>query len=174
MYKLLIAIYLTLPLLISTAIAAEFSMRPGLWEITTSSDLLLLVPHIPSEQMQSIKDFAKNNGFDMPDIDNGAAISQVCITQEMANQKTLPSFYQHQIGCATKSATRNGNSYKVEFSCDGADLTGNGTAEGNLTSAEHFSGQTKFIGLAQGNAVDEKAEISAKWMNASCGTVKPM
>lgn len=174
MYKFLLVVSLIFPLFITTAKSAEYNMRPGLWEITTTSDLLLLVPHIPSEQMQNIKDFAKENGFDMPQIEDGAAISQVCITQEMANQKTLPNFYQNQAGCATTSATRNGNNYKLAFSCDGADLKGNGTAEGNLTSAENFSGQTKFTGLAQGGAVNEKADISGKWINESCGTVKPM
>ena len=149
-------------------------MRPGLWEIATTSDLLLLAPHIPPEQMKNIKELAKENGFDMPQIENGAAISKACITPEMAKQKTLPNFYQDQIGCASKNATRNGNSYKVVFSCDSADLKGNGTAEGNLTSAEGFSGQTKFNGLAQGNPVNEKADITGKWLGASCGAVKPM
>lgn len=174
MHKLLIAISLTFSLFISTANSAEFNMRPGLWEITTTSDLLLLVPHIPSGQMQNIKDLAKEYGLDMPQIENGAAISKACITQEIANQKALPNLYQNQTGCTTKSATRNGNNYKVAFSCDSADLKGNGSAEGNLTSAESFSGQTKFTGLAQGNPVNEKADISGKWTNASCGTVKPM
>jgi len=174
MHKLLIAVSLAFPLLTSTAYSAEFNMRPGLWEITTTSDLLLLAPHIPADQMQNVKDLAKEYGVDMPQIENGAAISKACITQEMADKKTLPNFYQDQTGCASKSATRNGNSYKVDFTCDGADLKGNGTAEGKLTSPEAFSGQTKFNGLAQGNPVNEKADINGKWLNASCGAVKPL
>jgi hypothetical protein len=121
-----------------------------------------------------MKDLAKEYGIDMPQIENGAIISKACITQEMADKKTLPNFYQDQTGCASKSATRNGNSYKVDFTCDSADLKGNGTAEGNLTSPEAFSGKTKFNGLAQGNPVNEKAVINGKWMNANCGAVKPM
>jgi hypothetical protein len=174
MHKLLIAVALVFPLLTSTANSAEFNMRPGLWEVTTTSDLLLLAPHIPSDQMQNMKDLAKEYGIDMPQIENGAIISKACITQEMADKKTLPNFYQDQTGCASKSATRNGNSYKVDFTCDSADLKGNGAAEGNLTSPEAFSGKTKFNGLAQGNPVNEKAVINGKWMNANCGAVKPM
>ena len=44
---------LTSPLLAATAHAADNNMRPGLWQITTTSDLLLLVPHLPPDQMQA-------------------------------------------------------------------------------------------------------------------------
>ena len=44
MHKLLIAVALVFPLLTPTANSAEFNMRPGLWEVTTTSDLLLLAP----------------------------------------------------------------------------------------------------------------------------------
>ena len=103
MHKFLIVISLILPMLVSTAHAAEINMRSGLWQITTTSDLLLLVPHIPADQLQSIKDLAKDYGLDMPPIENGAAISQTCITQEMADQKTLPNFYNAQLGCSSKT-----------------------------------------------------------------------
>jgi hypothetical protein len=110
----------------------------------------------------------------MPQIENGAAISQACITQEMAKQKTLPNFYQTELGCTSKNATRSGNNYKVDFVCDGADLKGNGTAEGTITSEDTFTGQTNFKGEAQSNPVNERADINGKWINASCGTVKPL
>lgn len=173
MHKSFFALSMLLPMLASTAHAAEISLRPGLWEVTTTSDLLLLVPHIPADQMRSIKDLANDYGLEMPQIENGAAISSTCITQEMVNQKSPPVFAENQLGCTTKNSTRTGNNYKMDFICDSADLKGNGTAEGVITSAENFSGQTKFNGLAQGNAVNEQAEVTGKWVNASCGTVKP-
>ena len=180
MRKFLIVISLILPILASTANAAEINMRPGLWQITTTSDLLLLVPHIPADQMQSIKDLAKDYGLEVPPIENGAAISQACITQEMANQKTLPNFYNAQLGCTSqnvspsKNTTRSGNNYKVDFVCASPDLKGNGTATGTITSPEAFIGQTNFTGEAQGNPVNEKADINGQWINASCGAVKPL
>ena len=174
MRKTLIGLTLICPLLAATANAAENNMRPGLWQITTTSDLLLLVPHLPPDQMQSIKDLAKDYGLDMPQIENGAAISQTCITQEMVNQKTLPNFYNAQLGCTSQNAARNGNNYKTDFVCDSADLKGSGTAVGTITSPEAFTGQTNFTGTAQGNPVNERADINGKWINASCGAVKPM
>jgi hypothetical protein len=169
MRKILIGLILIAPSLAPAANAAETNMRPGLWQITTTSDLLLLAPHLPPEQMQSIKDLAKNYGLEMPQIENGAAISQTCITQEMVNQKTLPNFYQPQLGCTSKNATRSGNNYKIDFVCASPDLKGNGIAHG-----EAFTGQTNFSGEAQGNPVNERADINGKWINASCGAVKPL
>lgn len=171
MRKMIACTFLTLA---ATAQSAETNLRPGLWEIATSSDLLLLVPHIPTDQMQSIKDLANEYGLDMPQIDNGAAISKVCITPEMANQKSPPIFAQNPFGCTTKNSTRSGNNYKMDFVCDSPNLQGTGTAEGTITSAESFTGKTHFSGNAQGNNVNENADINGKWLGASCGEVKPL
>ena len=168
------------PLLMPSANAAETHMRLGLWQITTSSDLLKLAPHLSPDQMQNIKDLAKDYGIEMPQIENGAAISQACITQEMVNQKTLPNVYNTELGCTTKNvnpsknATRSGDNYKVDFVCASPDLKGNGTATATIISPEAFIGQTNFTGEAQGNPVNEKADINGKWINASCGKVKPL
>ena len=161
-------------LLASSAFAGDISLRPGLWEIATSSDLLLLVPHIPADQMQSIKDLATEYGLEIPPIENGAAISKACITPEMANLQSPPIFGENNLGCSTKNSNRTGNHYKMDFVCDSADLKGTGTAEGAITSTESFTGKTKFNGLAQGNAVNEQADISGKWIGAMCGDVKPL
>lgn len=80
--------------------------------------MLLLAPNIPADQMQNIKDLANEYGLEMPQIENGAAISQAWITKDMAAQKTLPNFYQLQLDCASKNANRNGKHYKVDFICN--------------------------------------------------------
>lgn len=174
MRRLIIALILATSFLSSTAIAKEINMRAGLWEVRTTSDLLHLMPLIPPDQLQNMQDLAKQYGLEMPQIENGAAISQACITQDMAKQKTLPNFYQEELGCASKKATRDGNLYKVNFTCNSAELKGNGTAEGMLSSAESFSGHTQFTGKSQGVAVNEKADIDGKWIGASCGNLKPL
>src|SRR4051812_18561551 len=77
----------------SAAFSAETSMRPGLWEMSASSNLLSLAEQISPDQMQGISNLAKQYGLEMPKIQNGAAKSQVCITPDMAAQKIPPSFY---------------------------------------------------------------------------------
>jgi len=174
MRKILIRLLLTAPLLSTIANAAETNMRPGLWEISTTSDFLLLAPHLTVDQMESVKDLVKDYGLDFPNIKNGTATAQACLTQEMVNKKTLPNFYQAQLGCNSKDANRNGNNYKADFICDSQTLKGNGTATGTITNPEAFLGQTKFTGKARGNPVSEKADIIGKWVNASCGSVNPL
>ena len=51
--------------------AAENHMRPGLWEVTTSSMLLALVPRIPPDQMQQLTEIARQYGLDLPRIQDG-------------------------------------------------------------------------------------------------------
>jgi hypothetical protein len=174
MHKPLIALILATATLSSTVNAKEINMRPGLWELRTTSDLLNLVPHIPSEQLEDMQVLAKEYGLEMPQIENGAAISRTCITQEMAAQKTLPEFYQENLGCVSKNAVRDGNHYKVDYTCDSAQLKGTGSVEGIITSPQNFSGHTQFTGKAQGATVNEKAEMTGKWVGASCGSVKPL
>lgn len=172
MSKPFLALVFVSSLLVSTASSAENNMRPGLWEMTTTSDLLRLVPQIPPDQMQNLMNFAKQQGFDMPQIQNGAAKSNAIITQAMADQKLPPNFYQNRFGCSPKNAIHTGNKYRLDFVCASSQLKGNGTAEGTFTSPESFSGRTEFDGTAQGNPVNEHADISGRWIRASCGTVR--
>ncbi len=174
MHKILRTFFAGFLWLTTSANAVDINMRPGLWEITTSSDLLWFAGQIPPDQMQNIKDLANEYGFELPQVENGAAISTACITQEMANQNSFPAFDQNQLGCTASKATRSGNNYQLDFSCASNELTGNGTAHGTITSPESFSGQTQFDGVAQGNQpVSGQADINGKWLNAICGAVNP-
>jgi hypothetical protein len=91
MRKTLLPLLAASILLVSAAQAAENNIRSGLWEMTTTSDLLKLVPHIPPDKMQQLRNLARQNGIDMPEIQNGAATSKVCITQEIADRKIPPT-----------------------------------------------------------------------------------
>jgi len=174
MRKILLAVVCASTFMMSAANAADNNLRPGLWEITTSSDLLWLAPQISSDEMQNLEDLAEQYGVEMPQIHMGEATSKVCITQEMAEQQNLPTFYQSELGCTTQNATRNGDNYRLDFVCAGPELKGNGTAEGTIASPESFSGRTHFDGVAQGVPVNEHADIRGRWINSSCGTVKPL
>lgn len=173
MLKTLLSVVVVSSLLASAAHSAENTMRPGLWEMSTSSDLLRLVPPIPPDQMQNLMNLARQNGFELPQIQNGTASSRTCITQAMAEQKNPPDFYQNQAGCTAKNAIHSGNKYRLDFVCDSARVQGNGTAEGTFTSPESFSGRTQFNGVVQGNPVNEHADISGRWISASCAAAKP-
>lgn len=174
MRRYLLVFTLTSLSLAVSANSAETPMKPGLWEVTTTSNLLSLAAQIPPDQMENINQLAKEYGFEMPAIQNGAAKSNACITQEMANKKIMPSSFQEQAGCTVNKATQNGNSYRVEFVCKNPQLDGSGVAEGTFTNTENFTGQTVFNGTVQGNPIKEQANMSGKWVGANCGSTKPL
>ena len=151
----------------ASASAAGNTIRPGLWEITTSSDALRLVKVAP-ERAQELKDLAEQYGVDISGIPMGEASSQVCITQEMAASDKPPALNDPEWGCNTQNATRSGNKYRYDFVCSSTRLRGKGTAEGTFTTPERFSGHTRFSGAAQGIPVDDRAEISGRWINSKC------
>ena len=154
----------------SLAHASGNSVRPGLWEVTTTSMLLALVPRIPPDQMQQLSDLAKQYGLEIPRIENGAATSRVCITQEMANQEIPSYFHVHQTGCSVKNATRSDNSYKMDLVCTGSPVKGTGRGEGSFSTPERFSGWTVFTGTMQDRPFNEHADTSGRWIGASCET----
>lgn len=167
MRKILLLSFLSVA---SAASGADNSIRPGLWEVTTTSMLFALVPQIPPDQMQKLTSLAKQYGLDIPQIQDGAATSRVCITQQMAEQDIPSYFHSNQSGCSVKNAIRSENSYKMDLVCTGSPLKGNGRAEGTFATAESFSGWTVFTGTVQDTPVNEHADTTGRWISASCGT----
>ena len=174
MRRYLLVFTLTSFSLATSANPAETLMKPGLWEMTTTSYLLSLAAQIPPDQMENINQLAKEYGFEMPAIQNGAVKSNACITPEMASKKIMPSSFQEQAGCTVNKATQNGNSYRVEFVCKNPQLDGSGVAEGTFINTENFTGQTVFNGTVQGSPIKEQANMSGKWLGANCGDTKPL
>ncbi len=147
---------------------AEGMIRPGLWEVTTKSDLLAVVPHIPSEQMQQITSLAKQYGLEIPQIRDGVATSKVCITPEMAEQDVPTHFYEDQSGCTVKDASRTGNRYRVELACDNSKFKGEGHAEGIFSNPENFTGRTEFNSTIQGTPIYAYADTEGRWIGEWC------
>lgn len=165
MHKSLLFILL---LIMSATSWATNNIRPGLWEITTTSNLLTMVPNIPSQQMQKITSLVEQYGLQMPQIQNGAATSKVCITQQMADQDVPTYFYESQSGCTVNNVTKTGNHYKVNLVCTNTHFQGNGIAKGSFTNPEHFTGQTEFDSVVQGMPVFATAETSGRWIEENC------
>lgn len=172
-YLLTFAFITSLSFWAATAAAAQNDMRPGLWKITTTSDLLKLASQIPPDRMQQLMNLAKQHGVDMPQIQNGAATSMVCVTQAMADEKIPPGFYQDKSGCTAQNTTHTDNKYSWDFVCANPKLKGSGTAEAVFSNPQNFTGRTAFDGTVQGAPVKEHADISGQWINAACGAVKP-
>lgn len=161
-------------LLLTHFVYANDHIRSGLWEVTTRSDLLGLVQHIPSENMQQLQNLAKQYGIKMPKIENGAVVSHVCITPEMAQQEIPTYFYENRSGCTVHNATRTGNSYKMDLQCKSAQFQGNGTAQGTFTTPESFTGSSEFDSTVNGAPLYASAQTQAHWIGEQCRAVNPL
>lgn len=166
----LIALYL----FVAPNATADQHIRPGLWEVTTRSDLLALAPYIPSQQMQQLHQLAKQHGLKLPNIENNAVSSKICITESMAQQEIPAYFYEHRSGCTVVNATRTGNRYQLELACANQYLQGNGFAQGTFVSPEQFEGQTEFDSSVSGAPVFAAAEIHGRWVGEHCSAINPL
>jgi hypothetical protein len=161
-------VFLFLLALPALSYSAGTGLRPGLWHMRASSNLLALAEQIPPQQMQGLSDLARQYGFTVPKIRNGEAESDVCITPEMAAQPIPPSFYNTESGCEARNAVRDGDRFSADIVCNGADVQGQGRAEATLQSPESFSGVTTFKGLVRGVPVDDRAQTSGQWTAEAC------
>ncbi|MGV8711814.1 MAG: DUF3617 domain-containing protein [Nitrosomonas sp.] len=160
-------------LAITTASFANQHIRSGLWEITTQSELLALVPHIPSDQMQQLSTLAKRYGIKLPKVENGAVVSKLCVTEAMAQQDIPTYFYENHSGCTVKNASRTGNSYKADLVCNNKRFKGNGVAEGTLINPHRFEGSTEFDSIIEGTPVPVHATVQGHWIDEHCTAVIP-
>lgn len=157
-----------LTMLASTRVSAAEIMRAGMWELTTTSELLKLVPQISPDQMRNLRAMAKQYGMEMPEINQGAATAKICVTPQMAQQNVMPELSQRYAGCETGNANRFGNHYSVDITCDSQQIRGKGSASGVFTTSESFAGKSSFDGVVQGMPITQTADTQGKWVSAVC------
>jgi hypothetical protein len=168
--KSCVAAYAGLVLAASSALAADTGpgIRPGLWELTTTSELLKLVSQVDPQQIRQLQQLAQQYGIAIPRVDAGAAVAQVCITADMARRQVLPDLTMNQSGCHSSNARRNGATYSVDIACENNRVSGRGHSQATFQNAEQFSGSTSFQGDAQGVPLDQHAETTGRWLQAQC------
>lgn len=148
---------------------AAGQMKPGLWEMSMKSDAFKAMPKMSPQQMEQMRKM----GVEMPQIQNGAMISKVCITKEMAAREQ-PPVGRNESGCQSKNFQRSGNAYSGDIVCDGAAMKGTGKVKGTFTGDTGFTSAYDFKGTAHGQPVNQRSETSGKWLAADCGSVKPV
>jgi hypothetical protein len=168
MRKSLIAV--SLCSLLSASAWAAGPMKPGLWEMTLKSDAMKNMPKIPPEQMEQMRKM----GVNIPQMQDGAMVTKVCITKQMAESDKPPVMERSDSGCEAKNYQRSGNSYSVDIVCNGQMMKGEGKAKGTFSSSESFTSTYDFKGTMHGQPVNQHHDSSGKWLAADCGNVKPI
>lgn len=155
---------------VATFASAAGPARPGLWEMTVKSDAMKHMPKIPAEQMEQMRKL----GITIPQMQDGAMVTKVCISKQMAERDQPPFMAQSQAGCQPRNYHHSGSSYALDIVCDGPMMKGEGKAKGTFSSPESFASTYDFKGSAQGRPVNQHQEASGKWLSADCGSVKPV
>ncbi len=156
--------------MVAPAVAAG-NMKPGLWEMTTQSPMMKNMPKISPEQIEQ----ANKMGIDISQLQSGAIVNKVCITKEMAERDEPPPMSGKEAGCEVTSQSRTGATYRMEMACSGAEMKGKGSSKTVFSNGgESFSSTSTFDGTVQGVPVNDHIDTSGRWVNADCGSVKPI
>lgn len=169
MYKTVIPMLLCTMMGASVAAGAAEQMKPGLWEMSIKSDAFRNIPKMSAQQIEQMRKM----GVAIPQMQDGAMVSQVCITREMAAMNQ-PPVEQNTSGCQPKNYQRSGDTYSVDIICDGPDLKGTGKSKGTFSGSTSFTSVYDFKGTAHGQPISSHHESSGKWIAADCGNVKPI
>ena len=170
MRKLAIPLLMLLMLFAVTAVQAAGQMKAGLWEMTMKSDMMKNMPKMSPEQMEQMR----RMGANVPQMQDGAMVTKACVSKEMAEREEPPQMSQKESGCEAKNYQRTTSGYTLEIVCDGANMKGEGTVKGTFAGNERFNSVYDFTGIVKGKPVSQHHEISAKWIGAACGDVKPL
>ncbi|HEY8609055.1 MAG TPA: DUF3617 domain-containing protein [Noviherbaspirillum sp.] len=164
---------LILPLLLCSLMSvpawAQGPMKPGLWEMKVKSDALKNMPKIPPEQVAQMRKM----GIEVPQIQDGAMVTKVCVTKAMAENEQLPGLEKNEAGCQTKNVQRSGSGYSADIVCSSDAMKGEGKVKATFSGNESFTSTYDFKGTVHGQPANQHSEQSGKWLAADCGSVKP-
>jgi hypothetical protein len=154
---------------VSIAAFAAGQIKPGLWEMTVKSDAMKHMPQIPPAQMEQMRKM----GINIPQMKDGAMVTKICISKQLAARDQLPVMTQNEAGCQTRNYQQNGTGYTLDIVCNGL-MKGEGHARGTFSGGERFTSTYDFKGTMQGQPVNQHQDTSGKFLSADCGSVKPI
>ncbi len=159
----------------TAAWAAEFDIRPGLWEMTTTMQMSGLPPipnfdQIPAEQRARIE--AAMNNVTGPH----TTTVKSCVTKEGIDKAIAQANSNSRNKCETKIVSMTASKVVMHIECtpdakNAAKTTGDVTIE--RQDAEHYTGTGAMKSTGSGHSMDVKWTMAGKFVAADCGNVKP-
>ncbi len=162
-------------------LAQSQTMKPGLWELSSSmksgsgemekamAQLQQQMASMSPEQRKMMQDAMGKHGVSMGSGGPGAMQLKVCLTKEMLDRN---EFVTQEGDCKTQNAPRVGNTMKVSFTCTRPPSSGEG--EVTFISPESYRSTMAVNSTARGKAERLDMESQGKWLTADCGSVKPI
>jgi hypothetical protein len=152
-------------------------IAPGLWEQSTHmksgsgqmegamAQMQREMAQMPPEQRKQMQDMMARQGMGMS---GQANTMRVCISKEQAERQELG---KPEPGCTYDAVQRSGNTVKMKFNCPGK---GSGDAEYTMAGDKSYRGRSVVTTTVDGKPERMEMTMSAKWLSADCGNVKPL
>ncbi|WP_310383101.1 DUF3617 domain-containing protein [Roseateles sp.] len=171
------------PLLLGcTALAAQAqSLKPGLWEISSSlqsgsgemekamAQMQQQMASMSPEQKKMMQEMMKGQGVALASGGPGGMRMQVCMTKEMLDRNEVAT---PEGDCKSTYAARVGNTMKMAFTCSKPPSSGEGQVE--FVSPQGYKSRMTITSSAAGRSEKMDMDSQGKWLSAECGAVKPI
>ena len=157
--------------------ASAQTLRPGLWEVTTSMkggggqqaqvDMQKQMANMTPEQKKMMQDMLAKQGMQMGAPGPGGMSVKTCMTKEMIDRNELPS---QQGNCKTTKQQKSGNTMSFAVACTQPPSTGEGQVV--VTSPESYTMKMAVKSNVGGKPDTMNMEGQGKWVSAECGSIK--
>jgi hypothetical protein len=173
MTRLNILLTLTLMTSASTLDAAGTTMRPGLWEFTSTMksqsgemekamrEMDAQMAAMPPEQRKMMENMMGSQG--VRQTSKGTTV-RVCVTPEEVKRNTVPAM-EH--GCTQQIVRKSGNTVWFKYSCK-SNPPSSGEGEYTLIGDKAYKGKMKVTTRQNGRAETVEMTQSGKWLSERC------
>jgi hypothetical protein len=152
---------------------AQPPMKPGLWQIHIESevngqktqDMAERMKNMSPETRKRVEAAMKQHGVDAGDSGGRRA----CYDRETIEQG---HWTEQPNGCKTDYSSRTASSWKWHSSCPQIGYEGDG--EAIFSSSENYVVKSSGVMTSGGKARTTRSTITAKWLGADCGDLRPI
>ncbi len=153
-------------------------IKPGLWQLSSEREVdgkkmpdpMERMKDLPPEARQQMEAMMKQRGIDM----GAGGAQKICHTRESLDQGRWRGANDDnaEARCKTDITQRSGNAWKWHSSCKQPDAEMDGEAV--FANPENYTVKTLMTTQRQGQARTMRMTITARWVGADCGGLKPV
>ena len=169
-----------LRLLAITMLAAGYAqaqdtppIKPGLWEVRSeravdgkpAPDMSRSLENLPPAVRKQVEATMRSKGVAL----GPGGVHQICHTRESLDQS---AWLGQQGSCTTDITSRSARSWKWRSTCKQPAMEGDG--EALFAGPERYTVRSAMTMAVDGKAQTTETTVTAKWLGASCGDLKPM
>jgi len=169
--KIAIAVVLFASVALAQSKFQPLNVKPGLWESTTTSTTAGQMP-VPAELLSKLTPEQRAK-FEARMKSNSASRTNTfthksCETKE----KLAEQPFDDKQECKQTLLTSTSTAAEIRMSCQFGDVTSTGTMKIHVLSPESVKGSGQMTSNGGGHTMNVNTSFSAKWLGASCGSVK--